>query len=182
MAERAHPFGTNDLTDTYTRNELLQIWPPAFAEFLKSRDANNLTREEYSKLRHTVMELPREYAHAPYYVEHIWQLCPVATMNRHIPYVIKPIKVVLIRVHEHDHYTDLCEIIRDGFDMEHCRVAVYLKPNLTFGYKLTEDVKRAAAHRHIKLLPCAFKGENAAAAICVQLKRILKYIRHGFNW
>ena len=182
MTDYTHPFGTNNFTDTYTRTELLQIWPPAFAEFLKSREANNLTHEEHNKLKHTVMELPHASAHAPYYVEHSWQLCPVATLNRHIPYVIKPINVVLIRLHEDAYYNELCEIICDGFDMEHCQVAVYLKANLTFGYKFTEDAKRAVAHRHIKLRPCAFKGENAAAAICVQLKRILKYIRHGFNW
>ena len=126
--------------------------------------------------------LPDEFAPAAYVVERSWRLRPVASAGKRLPYVLKPINVILVRVLDTYNTTDLYKVVRDGFDMEHCRVAIYVNSNLTFDYRLTEHTQRCATRRQIQLRSCAFTGVRTADAIHVQLKRILKYVRHGFTW
>ena len=185
VTHKHYPIHSVLIGGTYGQEQLRQRWLTAFQKFLQSDDAGNLTRAEYQALQRTLDHMSPETHQRSYFVKHCWRLQPESRMSRNgvlIPFALRPINVILVQLLTEVSDKEFRTIIADAFDFEHCRVALHINEDLTFGYDMPQEAEDNVTSKKLGLRGCAFGERTLDDAIHNQLRRTSKYIRRGFVW
>ena len=139
-------------------------------------------------LRRVLCNLPATFTLPPYNLRETRRLrsqllsaSSAQTMATFLPACLRPINIIFADV------TDTAcagstfsSIIRGGFDISLCSVALMLDDALSMDFEASDETFADIVGRRLRLRGSAFTSRTARVA--TQMERVTKYIGRGFRW
>ena len=155
-------------------------WVSGYAEFLCDRRFPTEVEIGWVReLAQTAAHLPMHVGRQEYKVVKTSRLklrCAIST--RAVPAPVRDINVIWVKVPPGLlQRRPLASIICESFDMIQCMVSLAVQPDLSFVFTEHCGAFSAIRERRLILNQAAF-----GSSVCVQMKRILKYVQRGFAW
>ena len=93
-----------------------------------------------------------------------------------------PINIILVKTTSLKHDESFSQIIMDGFDFQHCRVALIVLEDLSYDFEMDVTTRQSITSGSLVLTSQPFQGASAESAIHNQLLCVYKYLTRAFTW